>query len=190
MCSILIKLDGPSNVEINCGEKLMRRQLSRGDMIIIPDRFSIEGAHVEACEFLQLCLNPSVVERSANELGLGDHVELAPVLGVVDPLAEQTIYQLEEELTSAPVGNDYINVLVDTLAKHLVRYYAEGTWTRNNVGGFPKYLLDRILEYIENNRDRGLSPQEIAAAVGVEPDRFAEAFRAAIGQSIQTYLNK
>jgi len=190
MCSILIKLDGPSNVEINCGEKLTRRQLSRGDLIIIPDRFSIDGTHVEACEFLQLCLNPSVVERSAKELGLDEQVKLAPVLGVVDPLAEQTIYQLEEELKSGPGSNDYINVLVDTLAKHLVKYYTESAWTRNKVGGFPKYLLDRILEYIENNRDRGLSPQEIAAAVGVEPDRFAEAFRAAIGESIQTYLNK
>src|SRR6476661_3856913 len=142
MCSILIKLDGPSNVEINCGEKLTRRQLWRGDVIIIPDRFSIQGAYIEACEFLQLCLNPSVVERSAKELRLGDHVELAPVLGVVDPLAEQTIYQLEQELTSAPVNNDYIKVLVDTLAKHLLRYYTESTWTRNKVGGFPEYLLD------------------------------------------------
>jgi AraC family transcriptional regulator len=190
MCSIIIKLDGPSSVEINCGEKLTRRQLSRGDLIIIPDRFSIEGAHVEACEFLQLRLNPSVVQRSAKELGLGDHVELAPVLGVVDPLAEQTIYRLEEELTSGPVSNDYINVLVDTLAKHLGRHYAEDTWTRNNVGGFPKYLLDRILEYVENNRDRSLLPQEIAAAIGIDPDRFADAFKAATGKSIQTYLNK
>ena len=164
--------------------------MSRGDVIIIPDRFSIEGAHVEACEFLQLCLNPSVVERAAKELGLGDHVELAPVLGVVDPLAEQTIYQLEEELTSGPVINDYINVLVDTVAKHLVTYYTAGTWTRNKVGGFPKYLLDRILEYVENNRDRSLALREIAGAVGVDPDRFAEAFKAATGKSIQTYLKK
>jgi len=190
MCSILIKLDGPSNVEINCGEKLIRRQLSRGDVIIIPDRFSIDGAHVEACEFLQLCLNPLVVERSAKELGLGEHVDLAPVLGVVDPLAEQTIYQLEEALTLGPVSNDYINVLVDTLAKHLVKFYRESTWNRNKVGGFPQYLLDRILEYIDNNRDRSLSPHEIAGAVGVDPDRFAEAFRAATGNSIQTYLKK
>ena len=190
MCSIIIKLDGPSNVEINCGEKLTRRQLSRGDVIIIPDRFSIEGAHVEACEFLQLCLNSSLVERSATELGLDEQVKLAPVLGVVDPLAEQTIYQLEQELMSAPVSNDYINVLVDNLAKHLVRYYTEGTWTRHNVGGFPQYLLDRILEYLENNHDRSLSPQEIAGAVGVDPDRFAEAFKAATGKTIQTYLNK
>ena len=188
MCSIIIKLDGPSIVEINCGEKLTRRQLSRGDVIIIPDRFSIEGAHVEACEFLQLSFNPSVVERSAKELGLGDHVELAPVLGVVDPLAEQTIYQLQEELTSAPVNNDYIKVLVDTLAKHFLRYYTESTWTRSKVGGFPEYLLDRILEYVENNRS--LSPQEIADAVGVDPGRFAEAFKAATGKSIQTYLKK
>jgi len=71
-----------------------------------------------------------------------------------------------------------------------VRYYREGTWTRNNVGGFPKYLLDRILEYVENNRDRSLALREIAGAVGVDPDRFAEAFKAATGKSIQTYLKK
>ena len=177
-------------MEINCGDKLTRRQWARGDVIIIPDRFSIEGAHVEDCEFLQLCLNPTRVDRSAKELGLGDHVQLAPVLGVVDPLAEQTIYLLEEELTLSPVNNAYSNVLVDTLAKHLVKYYTQSTWTRNKVGGFPKYLLDRILEYIENNRERSLSSQEIAGAVGVDPDRFADAFRAATGESIQTYLNR
>jgi len=76
------------------------------------------------------------------------------------------------------------------LAKHLLNYYTESTWTRNRVGGFPEYLLDRILEYIENNRDRSLSPREIAGAVGVDTDRFAEAFIAVTGKTIQTYLNK
>ena len=189
MHSISVVLDGPSKVEINCAEKLTQQRLTRGDMTIAPYQFSIEGAQVEACEFLQLWLNPSIIDRAAKELGLDEGVALVPVLGVVDPLAEQTIYQLEEELTTGP-RRDYGHVLVDTLSKHLVRYYAEGTWTRNNVGGFPKYLLDSVLAYIEDNWRPNLSPDEIANSIGVHPERFARAFKAATGKGIHHYLKK
>ena len=188
--SIFIKLDGPSQVEINCGEKLTRRRLTRGDMTLVPYRFSLEGAHIEACEFLEVCLQPSIVDRAATELGLGNHIELVPVLGVVDPLVEETIYQLEEELTRGLHRSSYLNLLVDNLAKHLVRYYAAGTWTRNNVGGFPDYLLNGTFAYIDSSRDLNLSPDEIARALGVEPDRFARAFRSATGQSIHRFLSE
>jgi hypothetical protein len=188
--SIAIKLDGPSQVEINCGEKLTRRTLTQGDVTIVPYRFSLEGAHVEACEFVEVCLQPSIVDRAAEELGLGDHIELVPVLGVVDPLVEETIYQLEEELTRGLHKSSYLNLLVNNLAKHLVRYYAAGTWTRNNVGGFPDYLLNGILAYIDNSRDLNLSPEEIAGVLGVEPDRFVQAFKSATGQSIHQYLRE
>lgn len=127
---------------------------------------------------------------AAKELGLDDNVEVVPVLGVVDPLAEQTIYQLEEELATDLRKSDYVNVLIDTLAKHLVRYYAKTTWTRNNVGGFPKYLLDRTLDYIESSPDLNLSVREIAGAVGIDADRFSRAFRAATGKGIRHYLSE
>ena len=159
-------------------------------MAIAPYRLSVNGANVDACEFLQLSLNPALVERAAKELGLNSHVELASVLGVVDPIVEQTIYQLEEELAISHHANNHILVLVDTLAQHLVRHYAKNKWNRNSVGGFPKYLLDRTLEYINDNRDRSLSTPEIARAVGVETERFANAFKATTGLGIDQYIRK
>src|ERR1700681_2664600 len=62
MYSISIQLDGPSKVEVWCGAKRTRVMLRRGDMTIAPYRFSIDGAYVEPCEFLQLHLKPSVVD--------------------------------------------------------------------------------------------------------------------------------
>src|SRR5712691_5228398 len=94
MHSISIQLDGPSKVEVWCGEKRTRVTLRRGDMTIAPYRFSLAGAHVEPCEFLQLHLSPSVIDRAAS--GVGRPLGIVPVLGAVDSLAEQTIYQLEE----------------------------------------------------------------------------------------------
>ena len=188
--SISIKLDGPSQIEINCGGKLTRRSLTQGDVTIVPYRFSLAGAQVEACEFLEVCLQPSIVDRAAKELGLSNHFELVPVLGVVDPLVEETIYQLEEELTRGLQKSSYKNLLVDNLAKHLVRYYASGTWTRTNVGGFPDYLLNGTLGHMDSSRDLNLSPDEIARAFGVEPARFARAFKSATGKSIHQYLSE
>ena len=64
------------------------------------------GEKIESCEFLQLYLNPAVVDREANELG--SNAVIVPVLGAIDPLAEQTIYQLGEELTSGRGRREYV----------------------------------------------------------------------------------
>ena len=189
MYAVSITLYGPSSVEITYGQKHARRKLMRGDLSIAPYRFSIDGAYLDDCELLQLCLQPSVVTRAGRELGLGDEVELVPVLGVVDPLLEQTIYELEAELSSNHGSYRYVSVIVDTLATHLVRYYAQSVWTRSNVGGFPQYILDRTHDYLDNNRDQDISVREIACVVGIEPNRFARAFRAATGTSVHIYLN-
>jgi AraC family transcriptional regulator len=188
MHSISIQLDGPSKVEVWCGEKRTRVMLRRGDMTIAPYRFSIDGAYVEPCEFLQLHLSPSVIDRAVSEVGRPPAI--VPVLGAVDSLAEQTIYQLEEELTSRRGAREYVNLLIDTLATHLVKYYAEKICTAKEVGGFPKYLLETTLDYINQGLDRNLSTEEIARAVGIEPARLARAFKASTGKSIRRYLNE
>jgi len=186
MYSISVKVDGPSEVEVSCGEIRSRLTLTLGDMTVAPYRFSIDGAYVEPCELLQLHLKPWVVDRAANELG--KQVVIVPVLGAVDPLAEQTIYQLEEELTSGRGSHEYVSLLIETLATHLVKYYTETTWTAKTVGGLPRYLLERTRDYIDHIRDRDISIEEIASAVGVEPNRIVRAFKATTGKSLQSYV--
>lgn len=188
MHSISIQLGGPSKVEVSCGEKRTRVTLRRGDMTIAPYRFSIDGAYLEPSEFLQLHLSPSVIDHAASEVGRPPAI--VPVIGAVDSLAEQTIYQLEEELTSRRGAGEYVNLLIETLATHLVKYYAEKTCTTKEVGGFPKYLLETTLDYINRGLDRNLSTEEIARAVGIEPARLARAFRLSTGKSIHRYLNE
>ena len=188
MHSISIQLDGPSKAEVWCGEKRTQVTLRRGDMTIAPYRFSIDGAYVGPCELLQLHLSPSVIDRAASEVGRPPAI--VPVLGAVDSLAEQTIYQLEEELTSGRGTEEYVNLLIDTLAKHLVKYYAEERCISREAGGFPAYLLEATLDYINRGLDGNLSTEEIARAVGIEPARLARAFKASTGKSIHRYLNE
>ena len=124
MYSISVKLDGPSNIEVKLGGKTYRQSFARGDVCIAPYRFTIEGARAEACEFIQVYLRPSVVEQAATG-GHADRVEIVPCLGVVDPLAAQTIGSLLEELTStARASRLYVDALIQALALHLIRYYS------------------------------------------------------------------
>lgn len=187
--AIYVNLKGPSTVEISYGGKRRRRRLGRGDVCIAPSHLTIDGAYVAGCDFLQLWVNPSVVDRASKALEVGDDFALAPVFGAVDPLIEQTICLLEEELKTRRSEPDCVNALVDTLATHLVRYYAKSTWTTGGIGGFPRYILDRTLDYIDSNLDRDFTLDEVARAVSIEPGRFVRAFRIATGMSLLPYIN-
>lgn len=191
MYSILVKLDGPSNIEVKLGGKTYRQSFARGDVCIAPYRFTIEGARAEACEFIQVHLRPSVLEQAATG-GHADRVEIVPCLGVVDPLAAQTIGSLLEELTSAARASRlYVDALIKALALHLIRYYsATARNGRGNVGGLPNYLLTRAQDYVNGSLDRRLSRDEVAQALGVDPLRLAHAFRATTGKGLRQYRNE
>lgn len=190
MYGISVKLDGPSNVEIKRCGKTYRQSCTRGDVCIAPYRFSIEGVDAEAGDFIQVHLRPSVVERAAG----GDNanrVEIVPCFGVVDPLAAQTVHSLLEEVTGGGGDRLYVDALVNTLAGHLIRYYSGTAQTgRSCIGGLPKYLLNCALDYINDCLDRCLSQAEIAQAVGINPSRFAQAFRATTGKDLHRYVNE
>ncbi len=186
--SISIMVDGPAQLEVRCDEEHTRTILRRGDMIVAPYRLSIAGGQVGPCEFLQLHLKPSLIDRAAEELG--SEATIVPVLGAVDPLAEQTVYQLDEALVRPEETREYSRMLVETLARHLVMNYSANAWPKECAGGFPKYLLRRTLDCANQNLDREVSIEEIARMVGVEADRFAHAFRASTGKSWQRYVNE
>ncbi|HEX8139552.1 MAG TPA: hypothetical protein VF544_18480 [Pyrinomonadaceae bacterium] len=141
MYSIAVILDGPSNIEVKLDGKTYRQSCMHGDVCIAPFRFSLTGARAEPCEFIQVHLRPSFVERVAGDAHT-ERVEIVPCLGVPDPLAAQTVNGLLEELRSAACDPAYVDALVKALALHLIRYYsATARNGRCRVGGLLDYLL-------------------------------------------------
>ena len=190
MYSISVVLDGPSNIEVRLGGKTYRQSCTRVDVSVAPHRFSIEGARAEPCEFIQVHLRPSFVERVAGEAHI-ERVEIVPCLGVLDPLAAQTINGLLEELTGGTGDPAYVDGLVKALAVHLIRYYSVTAQNEGcRVGGLPTYLLMRVQDYINGSLDRRLSRADVAQALGLEPSRLAHAFRATTGKGLLQYVNE
>jgi AraC family transcriptional regulator len=190
MYSISVALDGPSKMEVKLGGKTYRQSWTRGDVTIAPYRFTLEGAWAEPCEFIQVHLRPSFLERMARDAHT-ERVEIVPCLGVPDSLAAQTVNGMMEELTGGAGNLSYVDALVKALAVHLIRHYSIGAQNEGcRVGGLPNYLLMRAQDYINSSLDRRLSQADVAQALGIDPSRLAHAFRATTGKSMLQYLNE
>jgi AraC family transcriptional regulator len=189
---VSVALTGPFKLELTRGGKPHRYRLRRGDVCVFPYGFSVDGASVEACEFLLLCLQPWAVERAAAGFVSAGRPEIAPRIGAADPLAAQMLGDLLRELkTGAGDGRPYVDALVGALCVHLVRHYsAPPRAGRGQTGGMPDYVLSGAIDFINDSLDRDLSLTEIARAAGLSPSRFARAFKATTGKAVHEYVDE
>jgi AraC family transcriptional regulator len=189
---VLVALGGPFEVEITRGGKRRRYRLTPGDVSVFPYGFSVDGATVEACEFLLLCLQPSVIERAAAGVVSAGRPKIVPRIGAADPLAARMLGDLLRELkTGTDAGRPYVDALVAALCVHLVRHYtAPPQAGQGRTGGMPDYVLSGAIDFINDSLDRDLSLAEIARAAGLSPSRFARAFKLATGKAVHQYVDE
>jgi len=187
---VAVALGAPFEAEITQDGASRRYRFAPGDVIVLPYGFSLDGAHIGACEFLSLRLHPSVVERAAGDIPGGGRPEIAPRIGAADPLAARMLSDLLREL-KAGAGGSYAEALVAALCLHLVRHYSAAPQAaRGREGGLPDYVLSGATAFIEDSLGRDLSVAEVARAAGVSPARFGRAFKAATGKAVRQYVDE
>ena len=190
--TVSVALGGPFKAEITRGGRRRRYRLMRGDVSVFPYGFSIDGASLEPCEFLLLCLQPSVIERAATDVVSGGRLEITHRIGAADPLAAQMLDDLLRELkTGADNDHPYVEALVGALSVHLVRHYSVTPRAgQEQTSGMSDYVLSGAIDFINDSLERNLSPAEIARAVGLSPARFARGFKAATGKAVRQYVDE
>ena len=189
---VAVALGASFEAEITQDGASRRHRFAPGDVIILPYGFSLDGAHVEACEFLSLRLHPSVVERAAGDIPGGGRPEIAPRIGAADPLAARMLGDLLRELKAGARGDgSYAEALVAALCLHLVRHYSAAPQaTLGREGGLPAYVLSAVVAFIDDSLERNLSVAVVARAAGLSPPRFGRAFKAATGKGVRQYVDE
>jgi len=188
---VAVALKAPFEAEVTQDGTSRRYRFAPGDVIVLPYGFSLDGAHVGACEFLSLRLHHSVVERAARDIPGGGRPEIAPRIGAADPLAARMLSDLLRELKAGAGGGPYAESLVAALCLHLVRHYSAAPQTaRGREGGLPDYVLSGATAFIEDSLGRDLSVAEVARAAGVSPARFGRAFKATTGKAVRQYVDE
>jgi AraC family transcriptional regulator len=141
---------------------------------------------------LCLTLKPELLHSSATELLGGDRVELLPKFGFRDGLIYQIGLALRAELqTSASSDRLYAETLTHALAVHLIKHYSTlDEPSLNCKGALSSHKLRLVIDYINDNLERELSLQALAAIAQLSQYHFCRAFKRSTGLSPHKYLTQ
>ncbi|MGF1569201.1 MAG: helix-turn-helix domain-containing protein [Nodosilinea sp.] len=144
----------------------------------------------QEAEFLDLYLEPALIDQTAAELGGSDGVELEPHLGDrFDPLIRQVAIALKQSLTVDSLSSRlYADSMASALAAHLVVHYsAHRPRVKVPEGGLPAQSFKRVIDYIDTHLDQNLSLADLARVAQLSPYHFARLFKQSTGMSPHRY---
>ena len=139
---------------------------------------------------LCLTLKPDLLHSNAMALLSRDRVELLPEFGFQDGLIYQIALALRAELqTSASSDRLYAETLTNALAMHLIKHYSTlDEPSLNCKGALSSHKLRLVIDYINDNLERELSLQDLAAIAQLSQYHFCRAFKRSTGLSPHRYL--
>jgi AraC family transcriptional regulator len=160
---------------------------TRGDIDILPAGLSDVWQEDDSNTSLILQLSPSLLRRTAEELGADPDVAgLEPRHQFRDPQIEYIAWALDAERAAGnPGGLLYTETLGSALAIHLLGRYAARLHAPR---GFAKPQLLRITEYIEEHLDQDLSLSRLADVAGVSTSQLKKSFKHSTGLPVHEYV--
>jgi AraC family transcriptional regulator len=196
--AVIVHLGPPVDVgESVDGGHLREARVVRGEVAVIPAGVpTLWRWGEQAADRLHLYLDSALLEGVAAEAGLGrEGFEVLDGLCAHDPLVEQVGLSLLSELeTGGPAGALYAESLANALAAHVVREHsslggrAVRRLDRLPGRGLSSRVLQRTVEYVEENLADDLSLAEIAGVANVSPRHFSRLFKEAVGSPPHRYV--
>jgi AraC family transcriptional regulator len=145
----------------------------------------------EVSSFLDLYLEPTLIEQTGVELCDKDQIELVPNLEYcLDPLIYQIAVALKTALEVDPSGSKlYADVMKTALVARLISHYsAQQPVIKKHSDGLTQQQLKQVTGYIHEYFDQDLSLAELANLVQLSPYHFARLFKRSTGLPPHKYL--
>ncbi len=159
----------------------------RGEMLLVPSGEAGQARNAVPGEVLHLLVQPALVQRTAQEMGLPG-TELVGGAEIDDPRLRHLGLALREEARSGGAsGPLFAECLTTALAAHLVTQYGTAAGTaapKEPTGGLSAAQLRRVTEYVQGNLGGTLTLAEIAAVAGVSAFHFARQFKQTTGETV------
>ena len=155
-----------------------------GDIGIYPANLWQTFHWHQEVEFLQLYLEPRLLNQLGFELSGQEHTELIPRLtSCFDPLIYQIAIALKTTLETDAIGSKlYADSMAQALAVHLIyRYSTHQTSPKHDSGRLSHQQLKQVTDYIDAHLEQNLSLAELASIVQLSPYYFARLFKRTTG---------
>jgi AraC family transcriptional regulator len=159
----------------------------RGDVDIHPAGYHDIWEEFDANESIVLGLSPALLQRAADEMGLGAaRIGLEPRFQFHDPQIEHVAWALDAEHRQGAVnGGLYTECLGLALAVHLIGRYKSSISLKR---GLSRIQLRRVTTYIEENIDQSLSLATLAQVAHLSASHFNAMFKRSTGFAVHEYV--
>lgn len=175
------------------GMRTERALIGPRRICVTPGGTAVRWQHCGHPEILQIYLRQSAYEAAVGEVyGLdASAAEIVPRFAILDPLLEQLALTVASALRDGSLRDGlYIDTLAQMIIVHLARHHSSQSRTEPGpvVSRLPTWKIRRLLDFIEENLDRDLTLETLAAEVDISPLYLPRAFKSAVGQSTHQYV--
>ncbi|MCU0542974.1 MAG: AraC family transcriptional regulator [Oscillatoriaceae cyanobacterium Prado104] len=167
-----------------------RTSLPAGSIFLYGDREFVWHYRVKPSEYINLALDPALLQRIAVENGLSAATEVEHRVIFQDPTILYVAQLLKAEILSGGLaGNLYVESLRNLLAVHLLRNHTRGiVGPKTEVVSLEGLKLRQLKDYIEDRLAEDLAIATLAALIPMSQFHFARAFKAATGEPPHRYI--
>ena len=192
--SLIYHLSRPTDVTRTIeGRRQDKALIGPRRLCLTPGEAATQWQHSGQPEILQIYLRQSVYESAVREIYGCDaaDAEIVPRFAMVDPLLEQLALAVANALREGTEDGLYIDSIAQMIAVHLARTHSSRSQPSRvppAPAGISGGKMRRLAEFVEQNLERDLSLEKMAAEVDISPLYLPRAFKAAFGQSPHQYV--
>ena len=178
-----VVLEGAVRYEVLTSGKRLRFTAQAGTTFVLPRGTTDELRWAGPTRRIAVAVHPSLLVNALDETAGEHEIELTEHWSVIDRDMMALLVAMATDLDEgSPAGRLYGESLSNALAVYLLSRYA----VRRRVpkmfkGELPRYLLNRVLEYVRSNLAENLGLSELAAVAGMSPHYFCELFSRTMG---------
>lgn len=181
---LCLHVGNPVPVSYRAGDHERQGVRIHGQFCVVPAGASTRWTVSRPARSLLLRLAPSLVQETAEAMGLGSHgIELVPAIHMRDPQVERIGWMMQaEEQDAYPGGRLFADSLASALATRLFALQTrKSAAASKSPPALPAWRLRRVIEYIEAHLDADLTLSELASVAGFSLSHFKPLFRQAVG---------
>jgi AraC family transcriptional regulator len=171
--------------------QLQRTGLPAGSVFLYGEREFVWHHRVKPSEYVNLALDPALLQQIAVENGLSA-TEVEHRVIFQDPTILHVAQLLKAEVLSGGLaGNLYVESLRNLLAVHLLRNHTRGiVQPETEVVHLDGLKLKQLKDYIEDHLAEDLALATLAALIPMSQFHFARVFKTTIGESPHRYITQ
>jgi AraC family transcriptional regulator len=172
--------------------RVLQRAMHTGEIIVAPAGGPKELRHKGEAEVLKLWLDAEFFARIVADVAATNsgRIELLDNFGTQDFDVESIARRLHHEAQADTFGSRlYAETLATELTVHLLRRYSTANLLPTRVvTTLPKFKVQRVADYINDNLAEDLPLERLSAMVHMSPWHFAHAFKRTTGLAPHRFL--